>query len=246
MKGLLDEFIAGQSGTYGIAFINLVTGETFGINDTEEYIAASTSKLVINLLLFERIAKGAIDPQTILTYEEVDFEPGAGIIQREEYGTEYTVLETARLSIIHSDNCAINMIIRLLGNNQVVQYMLDLGGSINYRGYRSSPRDMAIYTRHLYHFYLEEPEVAGILMKYLESTPFNDRIRKWLPEDVRVAHKIGNFDRTANDVGIVFASEPYVISMMSDDVDFLEGCKVLAQMSKMVYDFMEKDMALAQ
>lgn len=150
LKKTLEKYIAQQSGRYGLYFINLVTGEEFGINDREKYIAASTTKLPMNLLLYKKIAAGEIDFDEKLVYLEEDFEPGSGVIQKSPFGTEYTVRETARLSVVYSDNCAINMIIRLLGIENIRQYMLDIGGTIYYgRDHRSCPYDLAVYAREL-------------------------------------------------------------------------------------------------
>jgi beta-lactamase class A len=242
LKESLTEYISGFPGTYGIYYINLATGNEFGINDTQEYRAASTSKLPINLYLYRKIEEGTVDPEQLLTYKREDFEAGTGIIQNEPYGTEYTVRETSKLSIEISDNCGINMIIRLLGIENIRQYMLDIGGSIYYGAkYRTCPKDMACYMKELYDFYLGNPDVAGELMGYLENTIFNDRIPALLPEDIRVAHKIGNQPTAMNDVGIVFTDEPYIISVFSDEVEPGPACDVIANISKMVFDFVQEN-----
>jgi len=238
LKESLEDYISQQKGRYGLYFINLVTGEEFGINDKERYIAASTTKLPMNLMLYRKIAAGEIDFNDKLVYLEEDFEPGSGIIQKSPYGTEYTVRETARLSIVYSDNCGINMIIRLLGIDNIRQYMLDIGGTIYYgRDHRSCPYDLAVYARELYRFYQQEPEIAGILIEDLQNTLWNDRINKLLPEDVKVAHKIGNYTGVYNDVGIVFAEEPYALAIMSENIDQSVAGNVIAQLSKKIYDY---------
>ncbi len=232
--------VNGFSGIYGITFVNLATGERFGINDTQEYIAASTSKFPMNTLLWKRIAAGEIDPEEMLSYKPEDFESGTGIIQNQPYGTEYTVRETSRLSIIHSDNCGINMIIRLLDIEDIRQYLRDLGGVVEYgRRHRSCPADMANVAVDLYQFYYDEPEIAGELIEFLENTNWSDRIDAKLPDHVKVAHKIGNQVRTANDVGIVFATTPYVLSIMTADVDVGAAYGNIADLSEMIYLFME-------
>lgn len=227
-------------GTYGVTFVNLATGERFGVNDTQEYIAASTSKFPMNVLLWKRIAAGEIDPEMKLAYTQEDFESGTGIIQRDPFGTEYSVRTTSKYSIIHSDNCGINMIIRLLDIENIRQYLRDLGGVVEYgKRHRSCPADMANVAVDLYKFYYENPAVAGELIDNLEHTDWNERINGQLPKDVMVAHKIGNQTRTANDVGIVFASQPYVLSVMTADVDFDAACRNIAKLSKMIYDHLE-------
>ncbi len=240
LEAKVKSMVSTFPGKYGITFVNLATGERFGVNDTQEYIAASTSKFPMNVLLWKRIAAGEIDPESILVYKKEDFESGTGIIQKDPFGTEYSVRTTSRYSIIHSDNCGINMIIRLLDIVDIRQYLRDLGGVVEYgKTHRSCPADMANVAVDLYRFYYDNPAVAGELIDYLEHTNWNERINGLLPKEVRVAHKIGNQTRTANDVGIVFASEPYVLSVMTENVDFDAACRNIAKLSKMIYDHME-------
>ena len=241
LKNLVVDFVSRQSGKYGITFIDLATGESFGIKDTDEYIAASTSKLPINLLLYTKIESGEIDPEIKLEYKKSDFEAGTGIIQGSPYGTQYTVRETSKLAIQKSDNCGVNMIIDLLGLDNVRQYIVDLGGVVYYGDrHRSCPHDMALVAKELYRLYLENPEVYGEMINNLENTDWHDRIDSLLPKDVKVAHKIGNQTKTANDVAVVFASHPYVLSIMTDNVDFGTACTQIGKLSKTIYDYVEE------
>jgi beta-lactamase class A len=242
IKAKVQDYISKQTAKYGVYFIDLATGESFGINDRDEYVAASTSKLPMNVYLYTKIEAGEISFDTVLKYLKEDFEPGTGIIQNKPYGTEYTVRETSRLSIIHSDNCAINMIIRICGIDNICQYILDLGGDIWYdKRHRTSPHDLALVTQELYRLYLNNPELYGLLINDLENTDWKDRIDAKLPKDVKVAHKIGNQGayNTFNDVGIVFASHPYVLAVMSEKTNYDTACKGISEISKIIYDEVE-------
>lgn len=234
------EFIAMQSGKYGVFFLDLATDEYFGINDRDPYIAASTSKLPMNLMLYTKFEMGEIDPGHIVQYTEEDFEPGTGIVQHERFGKEYTIKEASELSIRYSDNCAINMIIRTLEIEEICQYILDLGGDIYYTdGNKTSPHDLGLIAKELYRLYLKNPDHYGELIHNLETTLWNDRINAMLPDEVKVAHKIGNQIRTVNDVGIIFASHPYVLAVMTEDVEVETAKENIAIISKMVYDKLE-------
>lgn len=234
------EFVAIQPGKYGVFFIDLATDEYFGINDRDSYIAASTSKLPMNLMLYTKFESGEISQDYIVRYIEEDFEPGTGIIQNEPFGTEYTIKEASELSIRYSDNCAINMIIRNLGIEEICQYILNLGGDIYYTdGNKTSPHDLGLIAKELYRLYLINPDLYGGLFYSLENTQWNDRIKAQLPDEVRVAHKIGNQIRTVNDVGIIFASHPFVLAVMTEDVEVEIAKTNIAIISKMVYDQLE-------
>lgn len=237
LKTELEGFLSEQKGRYGLYYKNLITGEAFGIREGEHFIAASTTKLPMNLMLYRKVAAGEVDLNDRLTYLEEDFEAGTGIIQASPYGTEYTVREAARLSIVYSDNCAINMIIRLLGIENIRKYMQDIGGTVYYgEGCPSCPYDLVVYAQELYRFYQEDPKTSGLLMEDLQNTLWQDRIQKHLPPEVKVAHKIGNYTGVLNDVAIVFADEPYALAVMSDGVDQDAADRVIAEMSKRIYE----------
>ncbi|WP_279379054.1 class A beta-lactamase-related serine hydrolase [Acetivibrio straminisolvens] len=110
-------------------FIDLHTGREFGINDTEEFFAASTFKIPLNLYVYDSIREGKIDADTVLEYTEEDFEGGTGVIwNKESFGKTFTVRELLRLSIVYSDNVAVNMLLRCVGKANVKNYMRELGG----------------------------------------------------------------------------------------------------------------------
>ena len=238
LKNELEEYIKGFKGQYGIYYMQIEDGGAFGINDTDEYIAASTVKIPLNLYLYNKIKDGSVDPKSVMTYLEKDYEGGTGNIQYRKVGSSYTVKELAKLSIEVSDNIAANMLLRLLGRKNLKDYMRSLGGIVvdDARNV-SCPRDMALYMKKIYEFCEENKELGSELIGYFKNTVFNDRIPKLLPAGVEIAHKIGNQVGALHDVGIVFIDEPYIISIMSKNVNETEAYDAIANMSKKAYDF---------
>ncbi len=246
LKKIITDYTSKLPGRYGVTYIDLATGEMVNVNDQVEFIAASTSKLPINMMLFKDIEAGKVTLEDKLVYKQEDLEYGTGIIQNSPFGTEYTVREAAELSIRKSDNCGVNMIIRQVGIENVRQYILGIGGKIYYgKRHRSCPYDMALVAQDLYKHYLNNEEVYGELIHNLENTDWKDRIDAKLPKEIRVAHKIGNQTKTANDVGIVFGKHPYVLSIMTEEVDFGTACSNIATLSKKIFDFEEAYAAAA-
>lgn len=240
-KAKLEQYLKTCSGKFGVYFVDLKTNQEFGINETQEYVAASTVKLPINMYLYSRIDAGKINPEGLMPYTSADYEPGTGSLQYTKYGTRYKVRTLASKSIIESDNVAINIIIRLVGRTNFKQYMRNLGGKVVYNNNNnSSPKDMAIYLKALYKSYSANKSSGKEIVKYMQSTIFNDRLPKLLPKNIKVAHKIGNQVATRNDVGIVFAKNPYIICVMSKNIKSESNAdNVIANISKKVYDFMQ-------
>jgi beta-lactamase class A len=240
LKSLISNYTSKLPGKYGVTFIDLATGEMVNVNDKIEYIAASTSKLPVNVLLYKNIESGKVKLDQKLVYLKEDLEAGTGSIQRSPYGTEYTVKETSKRAIRQSDNCGVNMLIRLLGIDNVRNYIDQVGGQVHYgKTHRSCPYDMAQIAQDLYKMYLNNESVYGGLINDMENTDWHDRIDANLPKEVKVAHKIGNQLSTRNDVGIVFATHPYVLSVMTANVNEDAACKSIAELSRKVYDFEE-------
>lgn len=233
----VGNYITNFKGQYGIYYYNIATGEEFGINDEDEYACASTIKIPVNLYLYDRIASGSVDPDKTLTYLKEDYEGGTGTIQYQKIGIKYSIKELSSLSIEHSDNVAVNMLIRYLGMQNINNYMRQVGGQVvdDTRDI-SSPRDMGLYMRLVYNFHKSDETLGNELMNSFLNTEYNDRLPALLPPSVKVAHKIGTQAHIINDVGIVFTDKPYVISVMSKDVDDEEAPDVIANISKMVYE----------
>lgn len=237
IKNAIYDYLRGVDGYYGVYYHNLFTNESFGINEYDEFVAASTVKVPINLYLFEKIKSGDVNINGMLTYIQSDYEGGTGIIQTQSFGKKYTIKQLSKLSITHSDNVATNMLLRFLGNENVKNYMRQIGGTVVYDDKNiSCPRDMGLYMKCVYDFCNNNGDLGKELMNSFLNTEFNDRIPALLSKNVKVAHKIGTQVNTINDVGIVFKDRPYIISIMSKDVDEKVAPQVVAKISKIVYD----------
>lgn len=233
----IKEYLGSQQGVYGLYFLDLKNGQTMTFNPTKKFIAASTIKVPINLYLYSMYSEGKISLDETVEYKEVDYEEGTGDIQYAEFGSEYSLRELSRLSIEESDNVAINMLSRYLDYEKVVEYMESLVNHTIQRDRNvTTPKDMAIYLKVLLDLSQRKPDTQELL-DFLMNTEYNDRIPLYLPEDVPVAHKIGNQVEARHDVGIIFAKRPYILCLYSEKVDEEAAPETLAHISKMIYDF---------
>lgn len=233
----IEEHVSTLNGQYGIYYINLADGLEFGVNEREEFHAASTVKIPLALCISLLMEEGIIQPDRELIYTEDDFETGSGRLQFEEYGTRYTVQELIDMSIRLSDNVAANMLLRMLGRRNLKTFMRSMGGRVvdDDRNV-TCPRDMAIYMKKVYD-YSQKSGFCRTLLHHLENTVFNDRLPALLPKDIKVAHKIGTWYGSYHDVGIVFTEKPYIISIMSKDVNESDALRDIADISRMFFDF---------
>ncbi len=241
LKNKLFQTVASERGTFGVYLIDLKSGKTMGINPLEPFHAASTFKLPLNAYLFKNITDGQVDPNLNLVYQSKHYEGGTGRLQYDPVGSSYNIETLSKYSIIYSDNVATNILLSYLGKPNVKDYMRSIGGLVvdNQKNI-TCPKDMAEYMKYLLALAGENQEYNRLLA-YMENTIYNDRIPKLLPQNVKVAHKIGNWPPTGtyNDVGYVeHPSNPYIIAIYSKDTEDVNSAfQVIQKISRVVYDY---------
>jgi beta-lactamase class A len=202
-------------GFYGVYIHELDTGQGFGINADARFIAASTNKIPILIKLYKEVELGNISPDQVMTYSWSDFEGGTGTIQTTGVGTQWTVAQLAGKMIKESDNIAKNMLLRLLGYSQVETFARGLGSDFDLYYNQTSPQGMAVLLRLIYENGIVGPELSQEMVGLMIETEFEDRLPRYL-DDVAVANKIGSWEDSFSDVGIVLHQErPFVICVYS-------------------------------
>lgn len=246
-------------GRYGVYFHNLIGNESWGHQEKEPFVAASSIKLGITSYLYEQIASGQVSPDEILKYDNRpyptgDYEAGTGTIQGLPNGSSFTVSETAGLAIRISDNCATNMIIRRLGGiDQINPWLRNISGIVDYREkvsylnyggqaqsgrHRTCAQDLGLHAVHLYELAQKQPAVYDELLEYLTSTEFDFGIHKGIPSEIKVAHKIGTNGAysTENDVGIIFSNEPFVLCVTTETASAAAAHQIQADIAAIFYE----------
>lgn len=266
LKSNITSYLDQQTGRFSVYYINMENGETLGINESTPIVAASCIKIAYNTYLYEKVEAGEISMSETMKYNaspypDGDLEPGTGSIQNSANGTEYTIQQVSHLSITQSDNCGTNMIIRRLGGEDAINdnYLKTISSVVNYRekvSYtdftgkamegkrRTSSIDLAKYAEHTYQDWTRNQVAFQPLIDDLCNTEYSWGIPKGLPADVKVAHKIGLYPAFGvnNDVAIVFASEDYVLAVMTEsgDSDKAQN-QIIGEVSRMVYEFVESN-----
>jgi beta-lactamase class A len=260
LKTSVDTFAASFDGRIGIYYINLTNDEVYGYGEKNPFVAASSIKMGIVTQMFKAIDEGRFELTQMLTYDNRpyptgDLEYGTGIVLESANGTQYSIQRTAQLAITISDNCATNMIIRTLGGiDTIIPILNGISAEVPYRTaisykdykgqlvsgrHRTSAKDLALYARYFYELWDADKEAYAPFMDDLRSTVFTFGIQAKLPKSVPVAHKIGtNYDyRTENDVGIVFAQEPYILCVTTEAESQEAGRTAVADVSLMFYEY---------
>jgi len=104
----------------------------------------------------------------------------------------------------------------------------------------TTPADLGLFFRKLYAGSILSREHRDEILGYLTKTFDESRIPAGVPEEVRVAHKVGTDIGIIADAGIVFAKRPFIVAIMSFDVSEKEAKEVLPEIAKAVWEFENK------
>jgi len=242
LKEQLENYINTRPGKVSIYVKDLGTGKTLNIGSDQVYVAASIIKLPLVLYVYELAARGEINLEQKLTYTPEYYAQGTGILQGKPFGGQYTIRELSRLSIEYSDNVAWKMLLGFIGQDKLTAYEKSLGAKATggENGlFITTPEDMGLYLERLLAFSKEKPVYGNEVLHYMTNSIFSEGIPQNLPKEIVVAHKMGALNDKFHDVGIVFARQPYIIVIFTDEAWEEVSLQTLADISRMVYDFQE-------
>ncbi|HZO94015.1 MAG TPA: serine hydrolase [Candidatus Baltobacteraceae bacterium] len=246
----LSAYTLRAPGHVAIAVEDVATGLLTGVNATAEMPAASTIKIPVMVEVFRQLVAGRFDLNTRRTLLASDKDWGSGDLCAAPAGSTYTVSHLLSVMIDDSDNTATNMLIRLVGRQNINATMLRLGlthtrlndfirsnGPIRW-ALRSTPADMTHLLTVMAKDRLIDEWSSREMIRILAADRINTLLPVPLPPGTTIAHKTGSLHDTLNDVGIVYPSDeqPYVIAVMTTDLSSLSaGRSFIHGVSRMAY-----------
>ena len=212
----------GQAGMY---YYNLATSETWGYREKEPYLAASIVKLPLAAAILMWRARGETSFDDTVTIREEQKIPGCGAVQHLDGDVSLTVRELCKLMITISDSCATNALFRHYGEEMIRKGFLELGltGTQFNREYWDEekenrginnyfvPEEMGMLLKKMHDRTLVDAEASQLLEQLLRQQQINHKIGGFLPMDFPLAHKTGDEEDKAHDVGIVYAKQPFIV-----------------------------------
>ena len=219
-------------GHLGFYYKNLVTGYEYGVNENDAFLAASVIKFPLLLHVLTRAEKGEISLSGKLTVENWEKMPSCGGLNQFTDAVEADIHTLCRLMIVLSDNTATNKLMRFctipganegfrrMGLEQTVLRRLLFDAKASAAGLQNtvSPREMGMLLEKLYRNEFVSEEISREAMDTLLKQQVDHKLGGKL-FDAPIAHKTGEDDHLSNDVGIVFAPEPFVICFTGHDTD---------------------------
>ncbi len=194
------------------------------------FAAASVIKVPLVMALHAEAERGAISlDERLPVGATVD---GSGILRDLRDVAELSARDHAALAIMLSDNTATNRLIERVGIEVVNGYLDRWGCPVTRlrrrmydfeaarRGLENvmTPRETATLLRALLEGVRIERAVADGVLALLDRNQDGSMLRRYLPDEVRIAHKTGSLAAVRNDVGIVRGPRTVIVAAFTRDL----------------------------
>lgn len=238
------------------------------LNAEHIFASASTIKLPILIELYRQVIDEGLALSTPLTATDEYRANGSGILWQLSSQVTMTLKDLATLMMQFSDNTAANLLVAVLGRDNINQTMRQLGLS-NTNLYldridpellrddpaalaTTTPRDMATLLAHLALGNILTPNLCREILGLMKRDVNKRRLCGLLPyrQDLTIYHKTGTLTGVYNDVGIIeFSKGKYVVSVLSKDVTDVSDDprdnraeRAIAEFARCLFDYMDANL----
>lgn len=231
MEKSIIERLKEQSGHVGFYYRNMVTGEEMAYQSGEQFLAASVIKLPMFMCISKWASEGKCSMEDRITVKEKDKMPicGALTLISGEYDVDIRSLCNLMISI--SDNTATNILINHFGIEAYKEEFERIGlkktelnrllfdPEASKRGIQNYivPEEIGMLLEKVYRRTFVNEQVSKDIEDTLMLQQINHKICGVICDEVPVAHKTGEDDNLTNDVGIVYAKQPFVVCFAGHD-----------------------------
>lgn len=231
----LAGLIAGKSGEYGIAALDLNSGKTVSINGDTAFPMASTVKLAVAAAYLSQVDYGR-----------------RTLDQRIAGKSAYSLMEAM---LVRSDNYATDVLIRNLGGPKTVQQWVNWHGLSGIRIDRtiaqllsdrrdlrdmrdsSTPMAMIALLKKIETGNVLKPQSRSFLQTMMaRCITGSNRIRALLPAGTRVEHKTGTLTGLTDDVGFITLPDGRRIAVAIFARYGSDRPRTIAEAARAIYD----------
>lgn len=231
------------------------TGKTISYNEPLVVPSASLIKVPVMIEAFRQIKAGILSPDQRLSVRSEEVVPFS-VLEFLDHGNSYTLLDLIRLMIIYSDNTAANILMELVGRDNVNACIRDLGlketklqrkmmdsesrkaGKENY----TTAGEMADIMIRLYQGEILDRESSEQMLAIMKGQADECMMRVDLPDEIVIARKSGELENLNHEIAIVYSDQgDYLyVFFVWDARSNNDSRQILQRTSKIVYDYFDK------
>ena len=268
LKQNIEHSFQQLDGNFALAFVNLSdSSQKIMINTEDTFHAASTMKTPVMIEIYNQAAQGKFKlSDSVLVKNKfksivdgssytMDIGEDSGDALYKKIGQKVTIHKLMYDMITVSSNLATNILIELVNAKKVTASMRKLGakdiqvlrGVEDIKAYdlglnnTTTAKDLMIIMKAIATNKAGNKKDCDEMISILKDQKFNDMIPKYLPKNVKIAHKTGSITGVHHDSGIVYLpnGKAYVLIILSKNLkDFDKATDEMAKVSKEIFEFM--------
>ena len=254
-KKKIEKIISHVEGNVCINFYDLNKNNGFSVNGDKKVLSASMIKLLILAELMKKIFENKFSLSDTVMMANFMKIGGDGVLKELNTGHHFTLKELATLMIIVSDNQATNILIDFLGMENINQLGKELDLKETFLGRKmmdaearkkgydnyTCADDISLLLKLIYQEKLINKEASQLMLDILLRQQQGERLQRYLPSDIKIAHKCGDLDNLENDGGIIWLGDrAYILVVLTNGMPNLQCKQTIGKISKFVYDKMEE------
>ena len=254
-KKEIEKIISQVEGKVCVNFYDLNKNNGFSINGDKKVLSASMIKLLILTELMKKIFENKFSLSDTVMMANFMKIGGDGVLKELNTGHHFTLKELATLMIIVSDNQATNILIDFLGMENINQLGKELDLKETFLGRKmmdaearkkgydnyTCADDISLLLKLIYQEKLINKEASQLMLDILLRQQQGERLQRYLPSDIKIAHKCGDLDNLENDGGIIWLGDrAYILVVLTNGMPNLQCKQTIGKISKFVYDKMEE------
>jgi beta-lactamase class A len=269
LQNHLNTEIQKSGAEVSLALKDLESGEELLIYAEEMIHAASLMKVPVMIEVFRQADRGkfSLEDKIPVTNQFKSIVDGsiyslyaADDSDEEIYGLigeKLSIRDLVEHMITVSSNLATNILIELVGVENIMETMRDLGidnmkilrGVEDTKAYekglnnRTDALSMMLVMLSITEGKAAPPEPCQEMIEILAQQRFRAKIPAGIPEGVKVANKTGSITRIDHDAAIVFpkGQRPYVLVVLTKGIEEHEDAEqLIAKLSRIIYDSLTK------
>lgn len=254
-KKEINEIISQVEGEVCINFYDLDKNDGFSINGDKKVLSASMIKLLILAELMKKNSENKFSLSDTIMIKDFMKIGGDGVLKELNSGHHFTLKELATLMIIVSDNQATNVLIDFLGMENINQLGRELGLKETFLGRKmmdtearkngydnyTCADDISLLLKLIYQEKLINKKASQLMLDILLRQQQRERLQRYLPSDIKIAHKCGDLDNLENDGGIIWLGDKtYILVILTNGMSNLQCKQTIGKISKFIFGKMEE------
>lgn len=251
-EAALGEIVGNLRGVMGIAALDLTSGERFAVNENMLFPQGSAIKIPVLMEVYKQANEGKFKLTDLRWVDKQHKVGGSGVLQElGDHTSQLSIRDLGILMTVLSDNTATNMLIDLVGMENLNKTMVSLGltqtrlqrrminSAASGRGEEnlSTPAEAIRIMEILYRGEFLNRQVCDEILEILKK-PKSGGLNAGLPSGIPVAFKPGGIPGVSTEWAIVYLKErPYAIAVMENYEMNGEAKPAMKEISRTLYDY---------